>query len=167
MAPSVSILLSAARTLSGSHFVVCNQPHSLEQVRKSRAAGGCSLRAGPVLLADPSQVARYLLWRDVAAAASITPLMSRAATLPPPRPTRAGCITSPSRGEKRLAQGHGTRREAAATLRRNERLSFINRHHSPYAKETAVLATTASESSRFTHVLCAVQCGVYYQTSSL
>ena len=37
-----------------------------------------------LLLADPSQVARYLLWRDVAAGASITPLMSRAARSPLP-----------------------------------------------------------------------------------
>jgi hypothetical protein len=56
---------------------------------------GCSLRARLVLLllllllppllllADPSQVARYLLWRDVAAGASNTPLMSRAAMVPP------------------------------------------------------------------------------------
>lgn len=35
-----------------------------------------------LLLADPSQVARYLLWRDVAAGASNTPLMSRAAKVP-------------------------------------------------------------------------------------
>ena len=79
-------------------------------------AAGCSLRARLlVLLADPSQVARYLLWRDVAAGASNTPLMSRAATVPPPpRPTRADCITSPSKGEKRLAQGHRTQQAIVA-----------------------------------------------------
>jgi hypothetical protein len=53
--------------------------------QQHQQAAGCSLRARLLLplLADPSQVARYLLWRDVAAGASNTPLMSRAATVPP------------------------------------------------------------------------------------